>query len=122
MCEKRKPSGRCYVCEYNSRKAKDIYRWSYDTHKKNAKRRGIPWRLSFKNFKAFAIKTELLLGSGRTKESLSIDRKDQTKGYTKNNIQVMTVSDNVKKYIEWKQGEGLKFRRKEETIYENPPF
>ncbi len=117
MCHARKPSGRCYVCEYKRRK-KDLYKWSFSVHRNNAKRRGIPWQLTFEEFKKFAVEEDLVYMSGRTKQSLSIDRVISSEGYHKDNIQILTVSENSKK----SQGEDKKFRRTTTTEYENPPF
>jgi cupin superfamily acireductone dioxygenase involved in methionine salvage len=86
---------------------------SYYSHRDNAKRRGIPFELTFEQFEAFAIKYDLVINSGTKKHSLTIDRIRHDKGYTKDNIQVLSLSENSikgnlekkRKYIE---GTGLR--------------
>lgn len=56
------------------------------------------FKLTFEEFKKFAIETNYIQGKGKNKTSYHIDRIDETKGYTIDNIQVLTNSENVKKY------------------------
>lgn len=76
-------------------------KYCYQTLRNNAKRRGKEFDLTFDQFLNFATKTDYILGKGRTRESFHIDRIDETKGYTLNNIQVLTNSENVKKYLRY---------------------
>lgn len=87
----------CSRCIYLNKKSKDLYRWSFGVHRRNARRRNIPWHLSFDEFKEFAIKFDLMVRAGRKKESLHIDRIDVNKGYVAGNIQVLSNSENIKK-------------------------
>lgn len=95
-CRKKREKNRslCSSCRYKKRKEKDLYKWSYETLKRNSKRRGIHFSLTFQQFVYFCVKTEILLGRGRTSSSYSIDREDQTRGYSINNIRKLTVSEN----------------------------
>lgn len=72
-------------------------RCTYTNLKANAKRRGHAFDLTYEQFQQFCIATDYIAGKGRTKESYSIDRKDSTKGYTLDNIQRMSVSENSRK-------------------------
>ncbi len=69
----------------------------YDDLKTNAKRRGKIFKLTFEQFKEFAIKVNLLHKRGRTSESYTIDRRDNKKGYTIDNIQMLTRGENTRK-------------------------
>jgi hypothetical protein len=48
-------------------------------------------------FKQFCQETNYIAGKGRTLLSYSIDRIDNTKGYTIDNIRVITVTENSRK-------------------------
>lgn len=67
----------------------------------NAKRRGIPFEISFEYFNDFSVKTKLLTNSGTKAESYSVDRINNEIGYIKGNLQVLSLSDNgYKGYLE----------------------
>ena len=71
--------------------------YAYQTTKDNAKRRGKEFTLTLEQFKRFCRKTNYITGKGRTKTSYSIDRIENHKGYTINNIQILPLSENSKK-------------------------
>lgn len=106
---------------------KNPIRSAYTTLKCNAKRRGKVFKLTFEEFKEFAIKTDYINRKGITATSYHIDRIDENKGYTVDNIQVLTNRDNVKKYFNHYYDEYTKtycFRyRKEITVKQDEtPF
>lgn len=72
-------------------------RSAYNNLKCNAKRRGKEFDLSFEDFEKLAIECDYLKGKGRKTSSYSIDRIDNTKGYTIDNIQVTTLGENSRK-------------------------
>jgi len=76
---------------------------AYQTLKYNAKRRGKEFDLTFEQFKEFAIKTKYEKKRGVYADSYHIDRIDETKGYTIDNIQVLTNVQNLRKYIDFKE-------------------
>ena len=84
-------------------KSRDIWRkknpvkYAYQSLKNNAKRRGKVFELTLEQFKEFAIKTRYMAKRGIYKNSYHIDRIDEAKGYTIDNIQVLTNSENIKK-------------------------
>jgi hypothetical protein len=80
------------------RKANPL-RYAYQNLKGNAKRRGKVFDLTFDEFKQFAVKTEYIGKKGRTAESYHVDRIDPARGYTINNIQVLTNSENMRKHM-----------------------
>jgi hypothetical protein len=75
---------------------------AFQNLRSNASRRGKDFSLTFEQFKSFAIETDYIAGKGRTVESYHIDRIDENQGYHVWNIQVLTNSENVKKYHELK--------------------
>lgn len=77
-------------------------RYAYQSLKDNAKRRGKPFDLTFEQFKSFCSKTSYIQNRGRLAGSFHIDRKNEDEGYTLDNIQVLTNSENVRKYVAFK--------------------
>lgn len=72
-------------------------RAAYNNLKCNARRRGKDFDLSFEEFSKFALMCDYLKGKGRKSTSYSIDRIDNEKGYTLDNIQVTTLGENSRK-------------------------
>jgi hypothetical protein len=95
-----KKSSYCHTCRHRREKEKDPQAYTYGVLRRNARRRGISFELSFKEFLQFACRTEYLIGKGRTAEGLTIDRIDTGQGYKADNIQALTCSDNARKEIE----------------------
>lgn len=69
----------------------------YGYLKQNARRRGKAFDLTLPEFGKFCQETGYLDGRGKLKKSLTIDRIDPTKGYSIDNIQVLSLSDNSRK-------------------------
>ena len=91
----------CHSCIKRKYAEKHPMRYCYNNLKQNSKRRGKSFNLTFEDFKQFCIETEYMQNKGKKKKSYHIDRIDETKGYTKDNIQVLTNTQNVRKYVEW---------------------
>lgn len=91
----------CRTCENRLYKKRHPIKYAFFTLRNNAKRRGKEFSLTFEQFKEFAVKTDYLNGRGRTKEGFHIDRLKEDEGYHIDNLQVLTNSENVKKYIVW---------------------
>lgn len=89
----------CYKCISRKYRAKNPVKASFNNHKSNAKRRKIPCELTFEQFAEFCVKTDYLNGCGRMADSFHIDRIDESKGYTIDNIQKIKNSENIKKSI-----------------------
>ena len=70
---------------------------AFENLKHNSKRRKKDFSLTFSQFKKFAIKYNYLAGKGRTAEAYHINRIEPSKGYSIDNIQVLTNSENLKK-------------------------
>lgn len=70
---------------------------AYQTLRHNSTRRGKVFKLTFEQFQKFCYETKYLAGVGRNKDSFSIDRVDNTKGYLIENIRMITKSANSRK-------------------------
>ena len=67
--------------------------------KQNARRRGKAFTLTIEQFKDFCTRTGYLRLRGKTGKSASIDRIDPSRGYTADNIQILSLSANSKKGV-----------------------
>lgn len=109
----------------NREKNKDPVKYSFQVHKRNAKRRKIPHELTLEEFREFCVETEYMSKKGIYKTSLHIDRIDESKGYTRDNIQTLENSENIKKSLKFRyNGQKMEFtveteKRKE---YDDLPF
>lgn len=72
-------------------------RYAFQTLKDNAKKRQIPFRLSFKTFTNFALASDYLNKKGNGKYCLTVDRRNNLLGYTARNIQPLTRAANREK-------------------------
>lgn len=115
-CAKKTAKGakHCSACRMRKYREQNPVKAAYDHLKYNAARRGHEFMLTIEQFKAFCVETNYIMGKGRTKESYSIDRIDNDKGYTIDNIRVLTVSENSKKYTkslsyEYRQPDATRF-------------
>lgn len=87
----------CHKCRQAKWRANNPMRSSYKNLKDNAKRRGKEFTLTFEQFSKFAIEVNLIGKSGRHAEAYTVDRVDNEKGYTIDNIQMLTKSENSSK-------------------------
>jgi len=93
---------KCWSCTKKAYAQRHPFKYAYNALKQNAKRRNKHFELSFEQFKAFAIATEYYKKKGRKATCYHIDRIDETKGYSIDNIQVLTNRENVRKYAVFK--------------------
>lgn len=110
--------GHCWKCIKRKYAEKYPVKYAYQVLKNNSKRRGIKFTLTLQEFIRFCVKTKILLGRGREKDCYSIDRIDNSKGYEADNIQVLTVSENSKKYTkkvkyDWEHDYGITIKIEE---------
>ena len=106
-CVNKKMSDRSICGKCNSRKYRENnkIKAAFQNLRANAKRRGKEFILTFNEFEIWAIETEYIIGKGRSKHSFHIDRIDESKGYSIDNIQVLTNSENKKKYLRYARNE-----------------
>ena len=106
-----------------SRKARaaDPVRYSYVSLRNNAKRRGKVFTITLDYFKQFCYATDYLKGKGRTATSYTVDRIDESRGYVAGNLQVLTLTANVRKYLnyDWqtKEAQVITVRRNSEWAF-----
>lgn len=98
-CTNKKAKGNnfCHRCIMAKWRANNVMKASYNALKDNATRRKKEFTLTFDEFKEFCQATKYIAGKGKSKDSFSIDRYENDKGYTADNIRVMTLSQNASK-------------------------
>lgn len=74
-------------------------KYFYKVLRSNAKRRGHAFTLTFEQYEKFAIETGYAELKGKTKHSLSIDRRDPSRGYHADNIRAVSLSLNSR--LQW---------------------
>lgn len=112
-----KQKTRCHCC-IKRQQNQDVIKASYYNLRGNAKRRNKEFDLTLEQFREFCIRTEYHLGKGKTKTSYSIDRIDDNKGYTLDNIRILTLSENTQKenlrrkqlVCDWENGNRFTFK------------
>ena len=87
----------CHKCHSRQYKKNHPEAYYFNLLKQNAKRRGKEFLLSFKDFKKFSSDTGYIERKGKNGFNLSIDRIEAKKGYSIDNIQVLTLSENTSK-------------------------
>ena len=104
-CGKPAAPGRklCHACAMRRWRQNNPIKAAYFTLRDNAIRRGKDFSLTFAQFRKFCRGSGYLEGKGRKPECLSIDRIDNSRGYEKGNLAVLTVSMNASKgaYERW---------------------
>jgi len=75
-------------------RARNPIKYAYNNIKNRANQRGRIFDLTINEFKEFCLKTGYISSKGITKDSMTIDRIDPSKGYTKDNIRAITKSEN----------------------------
>ncbi len=88
----------CGSCASKKSRLADPVRYSYNNLKHRAKERNKEFTLTLDEFRKFCHETLYIQGKGKTVGSYNIDRIDNDKGYTIDNIQVMEKVKNIKKY------------------------
>lgn len=87
----------CHRCKQRTYRANNKVKAAFDALKHNSKRRGKEFLLTLDQFATFCQETKYIAGKGRSSTCLSIDRIDNTKGYTIENIRALPFGENVKK-------------------------
>jgi len=108
----------CHKCKARRYAKNNPIQISYQNLRGNAKKRGKQFDLTFDEFKEWAVKTEYMMGKGKSKNGFHVDRIREYEGYNINNIQVLTNSQNVKKYLKYahdQKGKPTDFKMQEHT-------
>lgn len=87
----------CEKCKSRLLKERHPITYHFNALRNNAKRRGKEFNLTIEEFKEFCKKTGYMELKGKNGSDLSIDRRENRKGYVMNNIQAITLSENTVK-------------------------
>ena len=117
----------CNTCSKRKYRLENPVKDAYYNLKNSAKKRGIEFTLTFKQFEKFCIKTDYIVKKGIHKTGYGVDRKDVTKGYTASNIQCLTNSQNAqKRHLEYVHGYPVKtfkwITQESFSDYDDVPF
>jgi hypothetical protein len=87
----------CHTCRNHRWIRNNPLKYLFITRKANAKRRNKEWSLTYDEFLEFCKQTGYDIKCGRHANDMSIDRIESWRGYHKDNIRSITISDNVKR-------------------------
>lgn len=88
----------CHKCAHRYQKETNPLVYWYKSLKQNARRRGKEFSLTKEDFRFFCTSTGYLELKGKEGNKFSIDRIDPEKGYSLDNIQMITLSQNTSKH------------------------
>ena len=91
----------CSSCRSKKSRQANPVKYAYMNLKHNAKKRGVLFTITFEQFKDWCVKVKYIGFSGRSADSLTIDRRYNDIGYHIDNIQVLTKTNNVVKYFHY---------------------
>lgn len=99
-----KKGGLCHTHYQKKWRENNPFKYHYNVAKQNAKKRKIPWKLTFKQWK------KIWIDSGHWEDKLaqadndfitwSLDRSDPNGCYEPGNVEVMELTKNVEKWIQ----------------------
>lgn len=96
---RRKDRRRCYKCDTRRKRSANPMRHAYRNLKCHAVERAIPFTITFVYFRRWALRTNYLNRTGLNGDCLTVDRKDNLKGYVPGNIQALTRRANTEKQM-----------------------
>lgn len=86
----------CGKCRSRRFKERFPLKYSFVKLRARAKERGHSFSLTFEEYEKFAIETGYAQLKGKTKYSLSIDRRNPARGYHSDNIRAVSLSLNTR--------------------------
>lgn len=93
----KKKGGLCHKHYRRKRREEDPVGVRYNNFKGNAKKRNIPFDITLDEFRSFCQKTGYIITKGKRGQNATIDRINNSKGYTIDNIQLLTNRQNASK-------------------------
>lgn len=87
----------CHKCHAKWYKENHPEAYFFNALRNNAKRRGKEFNLTLKEFKQFCADTGYMETKGKNGNDMSIDRIKVAEGYSIDNIQLLSLSDNTSK-------------------------
>lgn len=93
----------CANCRSKQSRLKDPERYAYNNVKSRARKANIPFTITLEQFREFCVRTEYMVGKGKTIGSYNVDRiiEGPLPGYTIENIQCLDKQKNIKKYLDY---------------------
>lgn len=91
--------GLCYKHYRRKRKELDPVGERYQQMKSKAKQRGKDFYITLSEFRKFCEDTGYILKKGFRGKAASVDRKINSKGYSIDNIELLTLRQNINKYF-----------------------
>jgi hypothetical protein len=88
----------CAPCRYKMQKTKYPVKRAYFTLRSNAQRRGKEFTLTLADFTAFCNSCNYITNKGIRSASSTVDRIDEERGYSADNIQCLTNAENRRKF------------------------
>lgn len=123
-CKNRTTDGRkmCSTCRSRKCRQGDPVRYAYNNLIAHAKERGILCTITLDQFREFCHKVKYIGFTGRSAESYTIDRRHCDVGYHIDNIQVMTNSNNAKKFFtyDWRTKTVVAWANNQNTTQDLP--
>lgn len=118
--EKAKGYGRglvCGICRVRLWRANNPIKANYNAIKNKARRRKIPFDMSFSFFEQLCLATGFHIERGRAVDDLQIDRINALRGYHDDNVQILTTSQNrdklnteeTRSLNEWEEFHGMSY-------------
>lgn len=93
--------GLCHSHYRKKRKEIDPVYDRYNSFKSKAIQRGKPFEVTLEEFRKFCQETGYIVTKYCRGKNASIDRQDNSKGYSIDNMELMSLRDNIKKYHHW---------------------
>lgn len=86
----------CNTCRDRAWRAAHPVHHLWNNLKKSAKKRGVPFELALEEFELFCRDNNFVARVGRGPEDATVDRRDPTKGYNRDNLRVLTGGENAR--------------------------
>jgi hypothetical protein len=93
----KRKGGLCHKHYARKRREFDPVGTRFNQFKGNARRRNKPFEITISQFRKFCSDTGYLISKGKRGQNATIDRIDNSKGYTIDNIQLLTLRQNASK-------------------------
>lgn len=90
----------CSTCNSRKQRLRKPAQYAFQQVRESARKRNIPFNLTFAQFKEFDRQTGYVEAKGKSSESLTIDRINSDKGYEFGNIRALTWLENCSKKVE----------------------
>lgn len=115
----------CPTCRSRQYKLNHPFRYFYNVHKQSAKKRNIPWELTFEEFKQIWIESghwdEKRFNTELSKTTWTFDRIDVNEGYHKDNIRIVSMMLNVEVWWEEQRWQvDFKWRKRWSELHDAP--